>query len=147
MTTQKTKRHMNKPIITPLKEVLERRLACRMSDYVFPVAAMRHAQADNTTGKLSIDFTTLLKQFGFIEATTNVLPGNRRKVSSLSFHSLRATTVTALRLAGVPADLCRVIVGHRSELIERVYFRPDEKDIAKAMEKLTLEPIPSVVEA
>lgn len=72
---------------------------------------------------------------------------NRRKVSSLSFHSLRATTVTALRLAGVPADLCRVIVGHRSELIERVYFRPDEKDIAKAMEKLTLEPIPSVVEA
>lgn len=147
MTAQKTKRHMNKPIITPLKEVLERRLACRMSEYVFPVAAMRHSQADGSSGKLSFDFTTLLKQFGFIEAATNVLPGKRRRLSSLSFHSLRATAVTALRLAGVPADLCRVIVGHDSEVIERVYFRPDEKDIAKAMEKLTLEPTPSVVEA
>lgn len=27
MTAQKTKRHMNKPIILPLKEVLDRRLA------------------------------------------------------------------------------------------------------------------------
>ena len=109
MTTQKTKRRMNKPVIAPLKEVLEKRLACRMSDYVFPVAAMRHAQANNTSSKLSIEFNILLKKFGFIETEKNVLPGMRRQLSTLSFHSLRATAVTALRLAGVPADLCRVI--------------------------------------
>lgn len=62
----------------------------------------------------------------------------RRQLSTLSFHSLRVTAVTALRLAGVPADLCRVIVGHGSEIIERIYFRPDDEVIAEAMEKLTL---------
>lgn len=138
MTTQKTKRRMNKPVITPLKEVLERRLANRMSNYVFPVAAMRHAQADHMSSKLATEFTGLLKQFGFIEEEAEALPGNRRRIAPLSFHCLRATAVTALRLAGVPADLCRVIVGHDSEMIERVYFRPDDKAIAEAMEKLTL---------
>lgn len=138
MTTQKTKRRMNKPVITPLKKVLANRLASRMSDYVFPVAAMKFAQADGMSSKLSTEFNVLLKKFGFIEEEAEVLPGNRRRIAPLSFHSLRATAVTALRLAGVPADLCRVIVGHDSEMIERVYFRPDDKAIAEAMEKLTL---------
>lgn len=138
MTTQKTKRRMNKPIIAPLKEVLERRHACRASDYVFPVAAMRHAQADHTSSKLSIEFNGLLKKFGFIEKDPPAVKGKRRRLAPLSFHSLRATAVTVLRLAGVPADLCRFIVGHDSEVIERIYFRPDDEVIAEAMEKLAL---------
>lgn len=139
MTTEKTKRRMNKPIIQPLKEVLERRLLNRVNEYVFPWAAMKHAQADNSSGILSTKFTTLLKKHGFIENLNNVpLPGDRRPLSVLSFHCLRATAVTALRLAGVPADLCRVIVGHDSEEIERVYFRPDSGAIAEAMKHLAL---------
>ena len=112
MTTQKTKRHMNNPLIVPLKEVLDRRLANRASDYVFPVAAMRHAQADHTSSKLSIEFNALLKKFGYIEKNPPAAKGNRRRLAPLSFHSLRATAVTVLRLANVPADLCRFIVGH-----------------------------------
>ena len=112
MTAQKTKRHMNKPIILPLKEVLDRRRANRASDYVFPVAAMRHAQADHTSSKLSIEFNALLKKFGYIEKNPPAAKGNRRRLAPLSFHSLRATAVTVLRLANVPADLCRFIVGH-----------------------------------
>ena len=112
MTTQKTKRHMNNPISLPLKEVLDRRLANRASDYVFPVAAMRHAQADHTSSKLSIEFNALLKKFGYIEKNPPAAKGNRRRLAPLSFHSLRATAVTVLRLANVPADLCRFIVGH-----------------------------------
>lgn len=138
MTTQKTKRHMNKPIILPLKEVLDRRLTNRASNYVFPVAAMRHAQADHTSSKLSIEFNALLKKFGYIEKNPPAAKGNRRRLAPLSFHSLRATAVTVLRLANVPADLCRFIVGHDSEVIERIYFRPDDEVIAEAMEKLAL---------
>lgn len=145
MTTQKTKRRMNKPLIAPLKAVLERRLACRVSDYVFPVAAMRHAQADNTTGKLSIDFSNLLKKFGFIDEINTERIGKRRLLSELSFHSLRATAVTVLRIAGVAPDLCRVIVGHDSEIIERIYFRPDNDEVKKAMEKLRLKEAVSLV--
>lgn len=138
MTTQKTKRRMNKPIITPLKELLAQRAIDKISDYVFPVAAMRHAQANNTSSKLSIEFNTLLKKFDFIEKEQEELTGKRRQLAPLSFHSLRATAVTALRLAGVSPDLCRAIVGHDSEIVERIYFRPDEETIMKAMEKLTL---------
>lgn len=139
MTTEKTKRRMNKPIIQPLKEVLTRRYEGRANEYVFPLAAMKHAQADNTSSKLSTEFTTLLKKHGFIENLNNApLHGDRRKLPDLSFHSLRATAVTALRLAGVPADLCRFIVGHDSEEIERVYFRPDSEAIVEAMKHLAL---------
>ncbi len=139
MTTQKTKRRTNKPIISPLKSILERRKASSVSEYVFPMAAMRHTQAGNTCGKLSMDFHELLKQHGFIESTDKKsLQGNRRQQAELSFHSLRATAVTALRLAGVPADLCRFIVGHDSEEIERVYFRPESAAIIEAMNHLVL---------
>ncbi|MCO8187470.1 site-specific integrase [Akkermansia sp. Marseille-P9185] len=139
MTTQKTKRRINKPIISPLKSVFERRKASSVSEYVFPMAAMRHTQAGNTCGKLSMDLHELLKQHGFIEdIDKSSLQGNRRQQAELSFHSLRATAVTALRLAGVPSDLCRFIVGHDSEEIERVYFRPDTAAVVEAMNHLVL---------
>ena len=103
------------------------------------LAAMRHTQAGNTCGKLSMDLHELLKQHGFIEnIDKSSLQGNRRQQAELSFHSLRATAVTALRLAGVPSDLCRFIVGHDSEEIQRVYFRPDTAAVIEAMKHLVL---------
>lgn len=139
MTTQKTKRRMNKLIIAPLKSILERRKASSISEYVFPMAAMRHTQAGNTCGKLSIDFHDLLIQHGFAKDMKSApRNGDRRKQSELSFHSLRATAVTALRLAGVSPDLCRTIVGHDSEEMDRVYFRPDSAAVIEAMKHLVL---------
>lgn len=136
MTTQKSRRRMNKPIIDPLRDVLERRLACRVNEFVFPLAAMKHAQAGGRSDKLSTEFTSLLRQHGIVEDTSEEVKGDRHKLASKSFHSLRATAVTVLRLAGVPADLCRFIVGHDSEEIERVYFRPDAADVHDAMSRI-----------
>ncbi|WP_448806915.1 tyrosine-type recombinase/integrase [Akkermansia sp.] len=136
MTTEKTRRRMNKPIIEPLRDVLERRLACRVNEFVFPLAAMKHAQAGGRSDKLSTDFTSLLRRHGIVEDTPEDVKGDRHKLASKSFHSLRATAVTVLRLAGVPADLCRYIVGHDSEEIERVYFRPDAADVQDAMSRI-----------
>lgn len=136
MTTQKSRRRMNKPIIDPLREVLERRLACRVNEFVFPLAAMKHAQAGGRSDKLSTEFTSLLRHHGIVEDTSEEVKGDRHKLTSKSFHSLRATAVTVLRLAGVPADLCRFIVGHDSEEIERVYFRPDAADVHDAMSRI-----------
>lgn len=138
MTSQKTHRKMEKPIIVPLMDVLKRRSECRINDCVFPVAASTHAKS-NSVCHLSAQFTNLLKKHGFLHEKSNVaMNGRRRRQHELSFHCLRATAVTALRLAGVPADLCRVIVGHDSEEIERVYFRPDSEAIAEAMKHLSL---------
>ncbi len=138
MTTQKSRRRMNKPIIQPLKEVLERRLLNRVNDYVFPLAALRHAHAGGRSDKLSTEFTTLLKTYGIIREMPGEARGDRHRLSEKSFHSLRATAVTVLRLAGVSPDLCRFIVGHDSEEIERVYFRPDSADVQAAMSKIAV---------
>ena len=136
MTTQKSRRRMNKPIIDPLREVLERRLACRVNEFVFPLAAMKHAQAGGRSDKLSTEFTSLLRRHGIVEDEPTEAKGDRHKLASKSFHSLRATAVTVLRLAGVSPDLCRFIVGHDSEEIERVYFRPDAADVHDAMSRI-----------
>lgn len=136
MTTQKSRRRMNKPIIDPLREVLERRLACRVNEFVFPLAAMKHAQAGGRSDKLSTEFTSLLRRHGIVEDEPTEVKGDRHKLASKSFHSLRATAVTVLRLAGVSPDLCRFIVGHNSEEIERVYFRPDAADVHDAMSRI-----------
>ena len=99
---------------------------------------MKHAQGGGKSSKLSLEFTGLLKKHGIISAGERKGKGDKRVLSEKSFHSLRATAVTILRLAGVPADLCRFIVGHDSEEIERVYFRPDSAAIAEAMKHLSL---------
>ena len=137
MTSQKTKRRMNKPIIRPLKEILEERERYSINEFVFPLAAMKHAQGGGKSSKLSLEFTGLLKKHGIISAGERKGKGDKRVLSEKSFHSLRATAVTILRLAGVPADLCRFIVGHDSEEIERVYFRPDSQDVVHAMEEIS----------
>lgn len=137
MTTQKTKRRMNKPIIGPLKEILKEREKYSINEFVFPLAAMKHAQAGGKSSKLSLEFTGLLKKHGIISSDGMKAKGDKRVLSEKSFHSLRATAVTILRLAGVPADLCRFIVGHDSEEIERVYFRPDSQDVVHAMEEIS----------
>lgn len=139
MRTEKTKRRMNKPLIAPLKKILERRMEGRINEFVFPLAAMKHAQGGGKSGKLSLEFTDLLRQHGIIAPKTEEKNGDRRQLAEKSFHSLRATAVTVLRLAGVPADLCRYIVGHDSEEIERVYFRPDSGDVQAAMDKIADE--------
>lgn len=132
MKPQKSGKNMTKPIIEPLHRLFLKRKEHAVNKFVFPVAAMRHAQGNNTSSKLSLEFTDLLEKHGFISEREK-LKGDRRKLAEKSFHSLRATAVTVLRLAGVSADLCRLIVGHDSEDIERVYMRPQQKDISDAM--------------
>lgn len=123
---------MNKPIIKPLERVLRRRKEVSISKYVFPIAAMKHSQGGGKSSKLSLEFTDFLEEHGFIEKKKEQ-KGDRRELAEKSFHSLRATAVTVLRLAGVPADLCRFIVGHDSEEIEKVYFRPQNEEVNKAV--------------
>ncbi|WP_455563224.1 hypothetical protein [Akkermansia massiliensis] len=77
-----------------------------MSEYIFSLAAMGYAQAGNRVSKLSIELNNLLKRHGFIEPKKETKAGARRNTSELCFHSLRATVVIGLRLAGVPADNC-----------------------------------------
>lgn len=66
----------------PVKKILERRMEGRINEFVFPLAAMKHAQGGGKSGKLSLEFTNLLRQHGIIAPRTEektATAGNWRK--------------------------------------------------------------------
>lgn len=126
ITTQKNKTPLSWPIMPVLMHRLRILHANRSGDYVFPDMARRY---QCSAGSLSIEFTALLRMLGIAEdAAPADTTGNRRKVCSKSFHGLRRFAVTDTRKAGVAADLCRELVGHDSEEVERTYFRASMDD-------------------
>jgi integrase len=112
-----------KAISAPLTPMLELALKPLMEDdsvYVFPSAARLH---ELSKGKLSIQFTALLRAHGIVTDSKQNLSGDRRPVSQKSFHSIRHTVVSEMRCNPlITADLSREIVGHDSETVERGYF-------------------------
>jgi len=56
-----------------------------------------------------------------------------REASEISFHSLRHSTVTMLKAAGVSDFIAREIVGHESEAVSRQYTRLSTDDYRRAM--------------
>jgi len=51
----------------------------------------------------------------------------RRKVSEISFHSLRHTVTSLLKNAGVPGAVAMNIIGHGSEAFSRHYTHVENK--------------------
>lgn len=125
----KTNKPMTKPLIRPLRALLERRrvAAGGWSEWVFPYAQLRYAQAGDKSSKLSIEFGKLLQEYGVVEPAKLEFKraGRARRFQSKSFHSLRTTATTFLLDCGCPAELVRHIVGHDDPAIEREhYYKP-----------------------
>lgn len=125
----KTNKPMTKPLIRPLRALLERRRAAAggWSEWVFPYAQLRYAQAGDKSSKLSIEFGKLLQEYGVVEPAKLEFKraGRARRFQSKSFHSLRTTATTFLLDCGCPAELVRHIVGHDDPAIEREhYYKP-----------------------
>ena len=137
LATRKTGEELEIPLVEPLRgRLLELRGVRRRGEhYVLP--SMAHAYM-RCNGSLSTDFTALLRGLGvaeLIESSGGAVDG-RRRYSSKSFHSLRRFVVTELRDSGVSADLCRALVGHRSEEVERMYYRATRARKEEAMRRL-----------
>lgn len=144
----KTNKPQTKPLIKPLRQILDRRKAnsAAWSDYVFPYAQLRYAQAGNKSSKLSIEFNNLLQEHRIVpppqEDTRRA--GKARRFQPKTFHSLRTTSTTFLLDLGCPPELVRHIVGHDDPAIERAhYYKPtsttQQNYIHKLAELLGLE--------
>lgn len=128
----KTNKPMTKPLIKPLRVLLERRkvAAAGWSEWVFPYAQLRYAQAGDKSSKLSIEFGKLLLEYGIVEPARVEFKraGKARRFQSKSFHSLRTTATTFLLDCGCPPELVRHIVGHDDPQIERAhYYKPQSE--------------------
>lgn len=131
LETDKTGTLVENPIVEPLAGRLRERWEDREDGgYVFPSMERRYRRSP---GSLSTEFIALLKGLGVAGEVTGGVSGDRRRISTKSFHGLRRFVVTAMRDGGASADLSRAIVGHESEAIERTYYRASLERKGKAL--------------
>jgi integrase len=136
LTTQKTGRRMVIPLAKPLHSYLESLDLTDDPDApVFPKIAN-----SKTIAHLSNDFRDLLADAGLIQRIGRKKTKNgrssRRKVSEISFHSLRHSAVTFLKAAGASDVLAREIIGHDSAAVSRSYTHLATEDLRPAIDNL-----------
>jgi integrase len=103
--------------------------------FIFPSAA-KHKR----TASLSNQFREILSDAGLAEPRRHVHTGRShaqaRKVSEISFHSLRHSAVTMLKASGLSDVFAREIVGHDNAAVSRQYTHLSTDDLRNAMQRL-----------
>lgn len=119
--TMKTGKVIASPITNSIKRLLWP-LYSKHEEYVFPESAARYMRSK---GSLSCEFVAMLKGMGIVTESNIHISVSKREMSNKSFHSLRHSVVSMLRInPSFTSDLIRETVGHDSEAVERGYFSP-----------------------
>lgn len=124
LTARKTGRRMTIPTAEPLRAYLAG--LDRPQDHASFVHPNAAAVKSNT---LSGRFLDILVAAGLRQRSK---PGTARDHSLLSFHSLRHSTVTLLKEAGIPQAVVMELVGHSSEAMSAHYTKVGEDALGKA---------------
>lgn len=86
-------------------------------------------------GTRSNRFMGILKECGIVTDSADK-PEVGRSFSPISFHSLRHTTTTLLKSAGVSDAIARAIVGHSSKAVSEQYTHLDPETLRVALNKM-----------
>lgn len=138
LTTSKTGRMMVIPMASPLVDYFTTLPTTdNPNDPVFAdLASLR-------TETLSGQFAALVADagFGIYDKNKKIKDngegrGARRATGNLTFHSLRHTSTSALKNAGVSDVVAREIIGHDSEAISRHYTKIETKTLRIAVNQL-----------
>jgi integrase len=137
--TQKTKHPILQPIAEPLKEhILSLGCTDDPAAFLHPELALRYER--HGSGSLSNQFSNILAEIGLRKKVSHQKKpedrAGRRETSQISFHSLRATAVTLMHEAGVPASMVEQWVGHNSKEVNRQYVKHGREALAQATSKL-----------
>lgn len=134
ITTIKTNQTIHIPIASPFHKLLAKRLgelSGNKSDYLWPKQAKAYLKKKNALGK---EFKNrVLIPAGLMIG--KALPG-KRKYSELSFHSLRHTNVTFLKMTGANNAVARAITGHSSDAMSEIYTHLPIETLANAINQL-----------
>jgi integrase len=138
--TAKGRRTVIVPIAEPLLAWLKEANKHAKTGPVFPTASQEKIDSDGESRRQSAQFHALLVKAGLATKRSKKNTGRghsvKRTVSELSFHSLRHTTTSMLKKAGVPEAVVRDIIGHESALVSRGYTHIDEAAKRRAVQKL-----------
>lgn len=125
--TGKTGRHQKIPIPPPLKAHIEDLPCSAKPEFPIHPRAASIYEAQGRVGTLSGQFRDLMAKAGLITDSkhrrTEGEPGRsgKRRATEISFHSLRHTTTSLLKNAGVSPAIAEEFVGHDSAEMNRVY--------------------------
>jgi len=136
LNTSKTSRRQIIPLAPPLLAYLEALPAPDAPPATSPIfpTAHPHACRSGGTSSLSKAFHDILADAGFVARRAAAHPSKatkgrdaRRDTSPLSFHSLRHTTTSLLKNAGVSEVVARDLIGHDSAAVSANYTHVDSQ--------------------
>jgi integrase len=137
--TRKTLRRIAIPIAKPLRARLD---AMASSDQpgapIHPKAFAIVSKHGGRTANLSNHFADLLAQAGLREKAPHHKSKKkgraaRRATSEISFHSLRHSSVSLLKTAGIPEGVVMELVGHESRAMSQLYSHVGEEALQRAV--------------
>jgi len=139
ITTGKTGQLLILPLARPLRKHVESLKVPASGGPIHPRAAAI-VEAHKRTALLSNQFTDILARAGLRVYKSHQFRGigrdGRRASSALSFHSLRHTTVSMLRDAGVPQSVAMGFAGHTSPEINNAYTHTGIDSLRRAADSL-----------
>lgn len=138
--TRKTGRiviiHIAKPLLPYLKEAHK----STQTGPVFPKASQTKIDADGESRRLSAQFHAWLVKAGLVKKRSKENTGRghsvKRTVSELSFHSLRHTLTTWLKMTGASESVAMDMIGHESSIISNNYTHVDEESKRRSLDRL-----------
>jgi integrase len=139
LSTRKTNRMVTIPMSAPLlKHVLGLASSDDPTGYVHPTLADTY-ETKGAAGP-SNQFSSILALCGLREPVSHRSKDKgrdaKRADTILSFHCLRATAVTLLHEAGIPAAMVEEWVGHDSAEVHRTYVKIGREGLKKASDAL-----------
>ncbi|TXH17581.1 MAG: site-specific integrase [Hyphomicrobiaceae bacterium] len=139
----KTGRAVKVPLAKPLREHLEQMPAGDNPKQPLHPRAYEVATRQGRVGSLSNDFHEILVSAGLAKARSHKRDESakskrdgKRKASEVSFHALRHTAVSLLKMAGVGEAVAMDLVGHDSADISRHYTHVDHATKLDAVNRL-----------
>jgi integrase len=139
----KTGRVVLVPLATPLREHIERLPAGDNPKQPLHPRAFEVVTQQGRVGSLSNEFYEVLVSAGLAKARSHKRDENvksrrdgKRKPSEVSFHALRHSAVTMLKMAGVGEAVAMDLVGHDSAEISRHYTHVDHATKLDAVNRL-----------
>lgn len=139
----KTGRVVLVPLATPLREHIERLPAGDNPKQPLHARAFDVVTRQGRVGSLSNEFHGVLVSAGLAKERSHKREANeksrrdgKRSASELSFHALRHSAVTMLKMAGVGEAVAMDLVGHDSAEISRHYTHVDHTTKLDAVNRL-----------
>jgi integrase len=128
--TKKTRRVVRIPVHPRLLSWLKEQPTAIGKAAVFP------SLVDKRQSDLSTGFKRIMKRASIRGRVLRQGVGKGRSHSSLSFHSLRHSNISALQNAGVPLELTQELIGHASVEMSKHYAHPNVATLRAAVLKL-----------